>query len=135
MRLLARRLQQDEAIKMFPHYLMSFFNVTDKDKVVITIKEDALTRSGQQNKLFWVWMKVLGDFHGHHKGEMAEILQQSILGETSFVSKVDGAKINKQERAKHLTVGQFQSFLEQIEIHAAEYGVRLPSEQEIDVDS
>jgi len=66
---------------------------------------------------------------------MAEILQQSILGETSFVSKVDGAKINKQERAKHLTVGQFQSFLEQIEIHAAEYGVRLPSEQEIDVDS
>ena len=45
------------------------------------------------------------------------ILQQSILGETSFVSNLDGSKIQRHERAKYLTVGEFQNFLEQIEIH------------------
>tara|TARA_R110000772_G_C12962784_1_gene403625 strand:+ start:98 stop:505 length:408 start_codon:yes stop_codon:yes gene_type:complete len=128
------RGQEETAIKLFPSFIASFLNVTDKDKVIITIKEDNLTRSGRQNDLFWVWMTVLGEFHGHNKAEMAEVLQQSILGETSFVSKLDGAKINKQERAKYLTVGKFKNFLEQIEIHAAEFGVRLPSEEEIDSD-
>ena len=131
MNLRVNRHHVDIAIELFPSFLASFLNLTDKDKVIITIKEDALTRSGRQNKLFWVWMKVLGDFHGHHKDEMAEILQQSILGETSFVSNLDGASINKQERAKYLTVAKFQSFLEHIEIHAGEYGVRLPSEEEL----
>ena len=129
------RGQEETAIKLFPSFIASFLNVTDKDKVIITIKEDNLTRSGRQNDLFWVWMTVLGEFHGYNKNDMAEELQQSILGETSFVSKLDGSTIKKHTRAKSLTVGQFQSFLEQIEVHAAEYGVRLPLEEEIHIDS
>jgi hypothetical protein len=123
------------AYRMFRALWPSFWNTCKGDKAVLILEEDKLTRSQKQNKLFWVWMQVLGEFHGHHKNEMAEVLQQSILGETSFVSKLDGEHIKKHTRAKHLTVGQFQSFLEQIEIHAAEYGVRLPSEEEIESDS
>ena len=135
MHLRVNRFHIDEAIKLFPSYLASFFNLTDQDIAVIAIKVETRSRSKRQNDLFWVWMKVLGDFHGHNKAEMAEILQQSILGETSFVSNLDGAKINKHERAKYLTVGDFKNFLEQIKIHAAEFGVRLPSEEEINSDS
>lgn len=126
---------QEEASRMFNFLWHSYWNTTRKNKkAVLTLEEDKLTRSGKQNDLFWVWMKVLGDFHGHNKVEMAEILQQSILGEKSFVSKLDGARIKKQERAKYLTVGEFKNFLEQIEIHAAEYGVKLPTEEEIKSD-
>ena len=135
MRLYLDYRNSEEASKMFQFLWHSFWNTCKGDKAVLTLEEDKLTRSGKQNKLFWVWMEVLGKFHGHHKNEMAEILQQSILGEKSFVSNLDGARIKKQERAKYLTVGEFKSFLEQIEVHAAEYGVRLPSEEEIDIDS
>ena len=124
----------ETAVRMFKAFWPSFWNTCKGSKAVLTLEEDKLTRTGQQNKLFWVWMRVLGDFHGHHKNEMAEILQQSILGETSFVSNLDGSKIQRHERAKYLTVGEFQNFLEQIEIHAAEYGVRLPTEEEIKSD-
>jgi|11_taG_2_1085331.scaffolds.fasta_scaffold130776_1 hypothetical protein len=135
MRLYLDYRNSEEASKMFQFLWHSFWNTCKGDKAVLTLEEDKLTRSGKQNKLFWVWMEVLGKFHGHHKNEMAEVFQQSILGETSFVSKLDGGNIKKHTRAKNLTVGEFQSFLEQIEVHAAEYGVRLPSEEEIDSDS
>ena len=134
-RLYVDRHGQERALRMAEHMFASHFNISKTDKAVLEITEDKLTRSQKQNKLFWAWMTILGEFHGHHKNEMAEILQQSILGETSFVSKLDGAKINKQERAKYLTVGQFKNFLEQIEVHAAEYGVRLPSEEEMNSDN
>ena len=124
----------ETAVRMFKAFWPSFWNTCKGNKAVLTLEEDKLTRSDKQNKLFWVWMTVLGEFHGHHKNEMAEVLQQSILGETSFVSKLDGENIKQHTRAKNLNVGEFQSFLEQIEIHAAEYGVRLPTEEEIESD-
>jgi len=126
---------QERALRMTEAMIASHFNMSKKEKAVLEITEDSLTRSQRQNKLFWVWMTVLGEFHGYNKNDMAEELQQSILGETSFVSKLDGSTIKKHTRAKSLTVGQFQSFLEQIEVHAAEYGVRLPLEEEIHIDS
>jgi hypothetical protein len=122
---------QERALRMAEHMFASHFNISKTNKAVLEITEDKQTRSKAQNDLFWVWMRILGDFHGHNKVEMAEILQQSILGEISFVSNLDGAKINKHERAKYLTVGKFKNFLEQIEVHASEYGVRLPTEEEI----
>ena len=125
---------QERALRMTEAMIASHFNMSKKEKAVLEITEDSLTRSQRQNKLFWVWMTVLGEFHGYNKNDMAEELQQSILGETSFVSKLDGSKIQKHERAKYLTVGEFQNFLEQIEIHAAEYGVKLPTEEEINSD-
>ena len=126
------RHAQELALRMAKNMLASHFTISTTDKAVLEITEDNLTRTQKQNNLFWVWMTILGEFHGHHKNEMAEILQQSILGETSFVSKLDGKNVKKHERAKYLTVGQFKNFLEQIEVHAAEYGVRLPTEEEIE---
>jgi hypothetical protein len=125
------RNAQELALRMAKNMLASHFNINTNDKAVLEITADNLTRTQKQNNLFWVWMTILGEFHGHHKNEMAEILQQSILGEKSFISNLDGANIKKHERAKYLTVGQFKNFLEQIEVHAADYGIRLPTEEEI----
>jgi hypothetical protein len=131
MKVFVDRDGQERALRMTQAMIASHFNVTKNNKAVLEISEDSLTRSQRQNKLFWMWMTIIADEVGHTKEEISEILQQAILGETSFVSKLNGESITKQKRAKQLTTAEFSNFLEKIEYWAGEYGMRLPKPEDL----
>jgi tellurite resistance protein len=131
MKVFVDRNGQERALRMTEAMIASHFNVSKNHKAVLEITEDSLTRSQRQNKLYWMWMTLIADEIGHTKEEMSEILQQAILGETSFVSKLDGENITRQTRAKQLTTAEFANFLEQIEYWAGEYGMRLPKPEDL----
>lgn len=131
MKVFVDRNGQERALRMTQAMIASHFNVSKNHKAVLEITEDSLTRSQRQNKLYWMWMTLIADEIGHTKEEMSEILQQAILGETSFVSKLDGENITKQKRAKQLSTSEFSNFLEQIEYWAGEYGIRLPKPEDL----
>ena len=131
MKVFVDRNGQERALRMTQAMIASHFNVSKGDKAVLEITEDCLTRSQRQNKLYWMWMTLIADEIGHTIEEMSEILQQAILGETSFVSKLDGESITIQKRAKQLTTAEFANFLEQIEYWAGEYGMRLPKPEDL----
>lgn len=131
MKVFVDRNGQERALRMTQAMIASHFNVSKNHKAVLEITEDSLTRSQRQNKLYWMWMTLIADEIGHTKEEMSEILQQAILGETSFVSKLDGENITKQKRAKQLSTSEFSNFLEQIEYWAGEYGMRLPKPEDL----
>jgi len=131
MKVFVDRNGQERALRMTEAMIASHFNVSKNHKAVLEITEDSLTRSQRQNKLYWMWMTLIADEIGHTKEEMSEILQQAILGETSFVSKLDGESITRQTRTKQLTTAEFANFLEQIEYWAGEYGMRLPKPEDL----
>lgn len=131
MKVFVDRNGQERALRMTQAMIASHFNVSKNHKAVLEITEDSLTRSQRQNKLYWMWMTLIADEIGHTKEEMSEILQQAILGETSFVSKLDGESITKQKRAKQLSTSEFSNFLEQIEYWAGEYGMKLPKPEDL----
>ena len=126
---------QERALRMTQAMIASHFNISKTQKAVLEITEDSLTRSQKQNKLFWMWMTLIADEVGHTKVEMAEILQQAILGEISFVSKLDGEQITTPKRPKQLTVAEFTNFLEQIDFWAGEHGMRLPKPEDLYYES
>jgi len=131
-KLFVDRGNPETAIRMAKNMMASHFNISKNNKAVLEIKEDSLTRTQRQNKLFWLWMTLIGDEVGHTKDEMSEILQQAILGESSFPSKLDGADVKKQKRAKNLTILEMTRFLEQVDIFAADtLGMQLPRPEDL----
>jgi len=131
-KLFVDRDNPETAIRMFKNMMASHFNTSKSGKAVLEIKEDSLTRTQRQNKLFWMWMTLIGDEVGHTKDEMSEILQQAILGESSFPSKLDGADVKKHKRAKNLSIVEMTRFLEQVDIFAADtLSMQLPRPEDL----
>ena len=142
MNLRVNRHHVDIAIELFPSFLASFLNLTDKDKVIITIKEDLLTRSQRQNKLYWKWMSIIyteteqpvQDYYEGgklHKGMHTKFKDDFIVKEYY----ADGEL--KRKSTKELKVAEMHEFLERVNQWSIEWGIRLPQPEQkgVRVDS
>jgi hypothetical protein len=117
---------------MINQMIVSHFNQFPKsDKAVIEIKEDKDSRSVKQNRLYWMWLKVIEDETGQPKVDFLEGGKWSKGLHTRFKCDyldkefyADGSM--KIPSTKKLKVKDFAAYLERIDMEIAQLGIMLP---------
>lgn len=99
------------------------------DKVYrIEIKPYKANRTDAQNRLYFKWLGIIGDYVGDDKDGMHEVFAVRFL---PLVEKVvEGKILTYPMSTKLLTVEQFSEYLLKIEMTATNLGVVLPRPQE-----
>jgi len=122
---------QERALKMAKNMIASHFNCSKGEKAILEIFEDRLTRSQKQNKLYWLWLKVIEDETGQPKDDYLEAGKWHKGLHTrfkcDFIDKEfykDGSQ--KIPSTKKLKVKEFSDYLERLDIYSAELGIKLP---------
>lgn len=122
---------------------MIIHNEADKDKAQRHIKALCMdkpwqmelkpykkNRSLSQNKLYFMWMKVIGDEIGYTSEEMHAIMADKFLT-TEFVEYA-GNKIKRDKSTSRLNTKEFTEYLENIDRWSAgEMGIVLPSPSDL----
>ena len=85
---------------------------------------EPLKRSNPQNKLYWMWLKLLADEFGCIPEELHEIYKTSFLG-TKKVN-VKNKEFVIPNSTSNLNKAQFTDYLHKIEQTAIKYNVYLP---------
>ena len=107
-----------------------FSQFPDDEKAIISIDRDILTRSGAQNKLLWMWNKIIGDEIGHNKDDMHDKLVRKLLGEVEYTD-FDGNITTRAIETKTLKVGEMKDYLEEVDRFVGEYGIVLPRPEDL----
>ena len=101
----------------------------------IEIKKYRKNRSNCQNRLLWLWLKVLGDDLGYHKDEMYDVVIDQCwpcgMEEVLFGDK----KIIRQRKTSQLDTKEFTLFLEAIDRLACGLGIVLPCPDDLYYES
>ena len=110
---------------------MRYINTLNMDKPWrMECKPYKKNRSLSQNKLYFMWMKVIGDSIGYTSEEMHAIMADKFLT-TEFV-EYGGDKIKRDKSTSKLNTKEFTEYLEKIDRWAAsEMGIVLPSPGEL----
>jgi len=107
-----------------------FSQFPEDEKAIISIDRDILTRSGAQNKLLWMWNKIIGDEIGHNKDDMHDKLVRKLLG-TVESTDFDGNITNRAIETKTLKVAEMKDYLEEVDRFVGEYGIVLPRPEDL----
>lgn len=96
----------------------------------VEIKEYKKNRSTSQNRLYWMWLNVIGDFNGNTADELHEEMKVRFLGVQHI--EVAGTHLIIPKSTAKLNTTEFTKFLEAIEALAMELGVALPIPDDYD---
>jgi hypothetical protein len=107
-----------------------FSQFPEDEKAIISIERDVLTRSGAQNKLLWMWNKIIGDEIGHSKDDMHDKLVRKLLG-TVDSTDLDGNITSRAIETKKLKVAEMKDYLEEVDRFVAEFGIILPRPEDL----
>lgn len=91
----------------------------------ITIRKHRLTRSKQQNSLYWMWLKIIGDHVGSPKEDIHREFAIRLLGPETF--EVDGKQYSGAKSTTKLSIEEFSEYLEKILATAMSLGLTLPT--------
>ena len=109
-----------EANEMAANMIVSHFAKAKGNNAVIEISDERnQTRSQQQNRLYWSWCKLLGDYIGYSKDQCALLLQDRFLGRDEFTNQAGTVNVSQIKGTSKLKVSEFAEFLESVEIFSA----------------
>ena len=119
MKIIVERDTPMKANEMAANMIVSHFAKAKSEKAVIEITDERhQTRSQQQNRLYWSWCSLLGDFLGYTKNDTALLLQEKFLGVYEFSNKRGTVHIRQVNGTSKLKVGEFAEYLEKVEIYS-----------------
>jgi hypothetical protein len=102
-------------------------NFTDGTNVVVEIKESEDSRTNNQNKLWWKWMQILGDFWGLSRNEAHDLCKVKFLKQEILIN---GEKIERLQSTTTLTKGEFNLLMNDVLFWANDtFQVNLPSSE------
>jgi len=91
-----------------------------------TIERHKVKRSLDQNALYWLWNKCIGNELGYTKDDVHNLLATKFLG-MKKIKDFDGGWIEVPMETKTLDTAQFTDYLNRIQVFAsAELGIILP---------
>lgn len=130
-----RVIQKDKPkTEIFEHMVKSFYKEHPKaDKAVITIKEDKMTRSEKQNKLYWKWIGILSSETGYTKDAMHDIMRDKFLGYRTVKTK--DKSIQALRSTTELKIEEMKDYLIDIDMFAIEFGIMLPRPEDLYFES
>ena len=127
-RLIERKKEKRHIIESM--IVSHFSQFPDDEKAIISIDRDILTRSGAQNKLLWMWNKIIGDEIGHNKDDMHDKLVRKLLGTVEYTD-FDGNITTRAIETKTLKVAEMKDYLEEVDRFVGEYGIVLPRPEDL----
>ena len=102
-------------------------NFTDGTNIVVEIKEAEDSRTNNQNKLWWKWMQILGDFWGLSRNEAHDLCKVKFLKKEILIN---GEKIDKLQSTTTLTKAEFNLLMNDVWFWANDtFQVNLPSSE------
>lgn len=114
--------------KLFEDYLQS---LPDGGYEII-VQKAKKTRSGEQNRLYWEWLTIVGEDLGHHKDEMHFVFKRQflcdkmpVLQRDEFMEYLQGLGKNLQSTRK-LTTKEMTEYLDKVFEQARDLNINLP---------
>jgi hypothetical protein len=93
-------------------------------------------RSVLQNCLYWKWMEVVSEETGNNKDVVHALMKKRFLSKRKLV-KLGWKRnyVNIEGSTKELSVKRFTKFLDDIYVFFAERDLKLPTEDQLDMNS
>ena len=102
-------------------------NFNEGTDVVVEIREAETARTTNQNKLWWKWMQILGDFWGLSRNEAHDLCKVKFLKQEIMIN---GEKIDKLQSTTTLTKSEFNLLMCDVLFWANDtFQVNLPSSE------
>ena len=120
MKIIVDRDTPMKANEMAANMIVSHFAKNPGQKALIEITDERnQTRSQQQNRLYWSWVGLLGDYIGYSKDQCALLLRDRFLGRDEFTNQAGTVEVSQIKGTSKLSVGDFAAFLESVEIFSS----------------
>mgnify|MGYP003123443896 CR=1 FL=1 len=133
MKLYVNRETPETALGQFINMYASFCNVSKANKFILELKDDKLTRSQEQNNLYWKWIRILGQEIGiQNEEETSEIISEHLLGVRRYTNPLNGEEKTRPIRTSKLKVDEMSMYLDKVNIFAGTIGVKLPQPEKKD---
>lgn len=110
---------------VFKRLIYDLGNLRPDKTWAVTIEEKSITRSTQQNSLYWKWLTIIGDHFGYDKSEMHEELAARFLGMIERKT-IGGKQIIEPRSTTSLTTKEFSEYMGMVEALALQQGITLP---------
>lgn len=97
---------------------------------IMELKLYKKNRSLAANRLYWLWIKAIGDEIGYESDELHAIMADKFLPDE--VVEYGGKQIKKDKSTSRLNTKEFTEYLEKVDRFAAsELGIVLPSPMDV----
>ena len=133
MKVFVDRGGQDRALRMAKNMIASHFNASKNDKAILELKEDSLTRSQRQNKLYWLWLNVYYKETGNRQDVMHEYFAKNFIGGDFHEIELLGEKVKVMvvKSTTQFSTAEFKDYLEQIQDFMNDQGIKLPMPEDL----
>jgi len=124
---------QDRALRMAKNMIASHFNASKNDRAILELKEDSLTRSQRQNKLYWLWLNVYYKETGNRQDAMHEYFAKNFIGGDLKEIDLLGEKVKVMvvKSTTQFSTAEFKDYLEQIQDFMNDQGIKLPMPEDL----
>lgn len=107
-------------------FIDSIAKMEDGIKIVIEVREAKDVRTNSQNRLWWSWMKLIGDEIGYGKQEIHDILKYKFLLREEMI---DGEMHQNLKSTTTLTKKEFKKLTKDVFYWANDtFNINLPNE-------
>lgn len=90
---------------------------------VVDIKKKQLSRTTNQNKLYWLWLRIIGSDLGYDEEELHDSFKAMFLTDKT-------REIPLVRSTTQLSIEDFTNYLSKIQRAMADLGISLPSTEE-----
>ena len=109
---------------------IEIINQIKKFPVDIKITRYTKTRSVSQNRLYWLYLKIIESETGNFKDDMHDFFKSKFL--KSEINIYFGENFVKSGSTKELNTKEFTEYLDKIKLYVSEY-VELPDPNELNL--
>lgn len=107
-------------------FIDSIAKMEDGIKIVIEVREAKDVRTNSQNRLWWSWMKLIGDEIGYGKQEIHDILKYKFLLREEMI---DGEMHQNLKSTTTLTKKEFKKLTQDVFYWANDtFNINLPND-------
>ena len=108
-------------------------SLNPEKKWTVEVKEYRRDRSAAQNRLYWSWVKIIGDTLGYDKYDMHVTLALEFLNTKQSIHPITKEMVTVPTSTTTLDTKEFTDYLERIDRWAAEYrNIQLPHPDDYD---
>jgi|TARA_Y100000034_G_C6887859_1_gene407887 hypothetical protein len=117
---LRSKFQQDRCVEY-----ISTLDLEDPQLLEVMVKPYKKNRSLEQNDMFHAWCGTIADKTGHSKGEVKDILLESVFGSEEYLN-LQGEKRSRLRSSSDLSRSEMSELIERTTQLGIELGAEVP---------
>lgn len=111
------------------HHLVNKFEIGEE--VWITIENKKSHRSGNQNRLYWLYLTTIAEYTGHTEEELHDYCKQTYLPKRHLI--LQGKEVSLIGSTAKLSKGEFVEYTFHVQTFAESLGIKLPNPADLDI--